>query len=218
MSALAIALTAIEATGLVVLESLLGTGARRGIIWSSEGSASGSLVPQVTIEENHFDDLTITEHPVERGAVIADHAYKRPALLRIKAGWSTAGQFAGRSEGLSTLLSTAALIPQFGDPNYLRGLYDQLLRLQADRTLVAVNTGKRSYTDMLIQSLALTTEAKTENALIVNMLFRQVILTQTATVTVPPAAVHADPARTAATVNNGTKQPLPAPGLFPDVP
>lgn len=48
----------------------------------------GPLVAQVTISEQHNDELEITDHPVEMGAVISDHAFKRPAELIITCGWS----------------------------------------------------------------------------------------------------------------------------------
>lgn len=36
----------------------------------------GMIVPSVVVSEKHTDTLEITEHPVEVGAAIADHAYK----------------------------------------------------------------------------------------------------------------------------------------------
>lgn len=48
----------------------------------------GGIVAQVTLEERHQDDLEITEHPVERGAAITDHAFKHPAEVIIKCAWS----------------------------------------------------------------------------------------------------------------------------------
>jgi hypothetical protein len=39
----------------------------------------GVIIPDVVVSEKHSDTLEITEHPVETGAAISDHAYKRPA-------------------------------------------------------------------------------------------------------------------------------------------
>lgn len=39
----------------------------------------GLIVPSVVVSEKHSDTLEITEHPVEIGAAVADHAYKRPS-------------------------------------------------------------------------------------------------------------------------------------------
>jgi hypothetical protein len=53
----------------------------------------GGFIAEVTVREQHVDDLTITTHPVERGAPITDHAFRMPALLTIEAGWSAAGAY-----------------------------------------------------------------------------------------------------------------------------
>ena len=54
------------------------------------------LYPQVTkrsistfsgyacLEENSTDELEITEHPVQRGANITDHAYLKPSTVTIR--------------------------------------------------------------------------------------------------------------------------------------
>src|SRR6266478_6601275 len=49
-----------------------------------------SLVAEVTVSESGEDALIITEHPVEQGSTISDHAFKRPAHLRLHVGWSAA--------------------------------------------------------------------------------------------------------------------------------
>ena len=46
------------------------------------------FVAQVTIEESHRDETHITEHPVEQGANIADHAFDMPASLTVRYAWS----------------------------------------------------------------------------------------------------------------------------------
>jgi hypothetical protein len=48
----------------------------------------GPFDDYVTIEELHTDAMEITDHPIEQGALISDHAYMRPPELVIKAGWS----------------------------------------------------------------------------------------------------------------------------------
>src|SRR5260363_275132 len=53
----------------------------------------GEIVPNVVIEEVHQDALTITEHPVEQGAAIADHAYVRPAEVVMRCGFGPGNAF-----------------------------------------------------------------------------------------------------------------------------
>lgn len=158
----------------------------------SINSTLGTFSLYVTIEERHHDELVITDHPVEQGAAISDHAYKKPSELTMTIGWSN-----------SSLSSIGTL--QFG--NYSRSTYQDLLALQKQRVPFDVSTGKRKYTNMLIQSLDTTTDAKTENSLIVTLHCREVIIVQTTTTQLQPAQNMASPQKTASISNTGTKQP-----------
>ncbi len=156
----------------------------------------GGIVIDCTIEETGTDTLTITEHPVEQGAAISDHAYRNPAQLVLRAGWSNSSAQGGGSE------------------SYAVDTYARLLALQANRTLIDVVTGKRSYQNMLIQSLAQTTDEKTEAILSVTITLKEVILVSTQTTTLPPASVQASPQQTAEPVSQGTVQAIPT-GVTP---
>lgn len=68
----------------------------------------GPLQAQVTIEEKHEDVLEITEHPIEQGASISDHAFKRPVTCTLRVGWSNSPTAAsGLLGSLSALLNSA---------------------------------------------------------------------------------------------------------------
>lgn len=151
------------------------------------------FVADVTVEEQHLDELVITEHPVQQGAAITDHAFKKPASVVIRCGWSNS--------------SFQAL----GNPNYVREVYDDFLELQASREPFDIITGKRLYTSMLIATLACTTDEKTENALLLTVSCRQIIVANTQVVTVPPAAVQKSPEVTSGTQNRGSISVAPGP-------
>lgn len=155
-------------------------------------SSVGSFQAYVTLDERHHDELVITDHPVEQGASISDHAYKKPAEVTLTLAWS--------NSSLSSITSF-----QFG--SYNQFVYKNLLALQASRTPFALSTGKRRYQNMLIQSLDTTTDAKTENSLIVTLHCREVIIVQTTTTQLQPADNMSSPQKTAALTNAGTKQP-----------
>ena len=89
----------------------------------------------VTIEELGMDDLEITENPVEQGAAITDHAFKKPARLRLRLGFSNSSPQAG------------------GDPLYVQTVYNLFLILQGARVPFGLITGKRIYLNLLIASL-----------------------------------------------------------------
>lgn len=146
----------------------------------------GGFVADITIEEQHSDELIITDHPVEQGATITDHAYKKPAGLIIRPAWSNSS------------------IQSEGNPNYIQDVYNNLLELQASREPFDVITGKRFYSDMLMAGLNLATDEKTENALFIVVSIREIIIVQTQTVTVAPKSAQSQPESTNATVNRGS--------------
>ena len=45
----------------------------------------GGIYAQITIEEQHTDEVQITDHPIEQGAPVSDHAFKRPISVTINA-------------------------------------------------------------------------------------------------------------------------------------
>lgn len=150
----------------------------------------GDFTAQVTIEESHADTLTITDHPIEQGAVITDHAFKNPAELTLSVGWSDSSTETGNG--------------------YVRAIYAKLLALQASREPFGVTTGKRLYSNMLIRSLNMATDPATEFALFVVLSLRQIIIVQTQTTSVPPREVQAAPEQTEPVTPMGTKQVTPA--------
>lgn len=151
----------------------------------------GGLAFDVTIEELHEDALAITEHPVEQGAAISDHAVRKPATVILRGGISDSGGEAG-------------------DAGRSQDLYDALVALQASREPFDIVTGRRIYRNMLIESLATATDAGSEHALIVTAECREVIIVHSRTVTVPPRRRHANPDRTGGISDAGQRQAQPA--------
>lgn len=154
-------------------------------------SAIGNINIDCSIEESHVDTLTITEHPVEQGADITDHAFLNPPKCTLRAGWSNASDM---SEG---------------DSNYISDIYDALLALQQTRQTFDVITLKRYYPNMLIESLSTTTDDTTSSSLMIIAQLKAIIQVQTQVVTMAPATSQASPQSTAAPVQSGTAQPAP---------
>ncbi len=159
-----------------------------------QGRSIGGIIPNVTIEEHHRDELAITDHPVEQGAAITDHAFKMPAEVTMQCGWSSSGALFG---------SLSLTTPQ--------DIYQQLLALQESREPFDLVTGKRSYSNMLIKSLGVTTNAASENSLMVTCTMREIIVVETEATSLAPAAVQANPSATGAVSNAGVKQATPVP-------
>lgn len=178
----------------------------------------GTFTAQCTVSEVHTDTLEIVEHPVELGTPIADHSFKRPAELVVTAGWSNspssnsllgslASAVTGTLGGLSSIVSGNAV-------SQVKDIYDKFLKLQNTRTPFQVNTGKRLYENMLIQSITETTDKETENSLVLRIAMKQVLIvtTKTLTISAPPAA-QKSPQVTTPTTDEGTKQLAPAPAF-----
>lgn len=177
----------------------------------------GAYTMQVVIEEEHQDDLDITEHPVQQGATIADHATKRPATVTIIGGWSDSptveGYFAGLVSGVGGTLKAASSLLSGNATSQSRDMYAKLLALQSQRIPFDVYTGKRKYKSMLIKSLSAKTDSESAHMLRVTAVLQQVIIVSTTTtsLTSAPPAAHARPQSTRPTTDEGTKSLAPAP-------
>lgn len=171
-----LAISGVTELGLGVVDAIFGDSSvtRTFYYVSDSGSPDGlsvksSFTPQVVVEEESTDKLILTDHPVEQGAAITDHAYKLPSTLTIKAGWSSAQQFGANWN----------LIPQIPNPSYLQDLYTSIRQAQQDRKLLTVQTGKRVYSSMLLEEITVTTDEKSENILMLRLTFREIITVST---------------------------------------
>ena len=142
----------------------------------------GPINTMVVTEEHATDELEITQHPVQQGSMIADHAYVKPAVLSVK------------------FVMGAERAP-------LHDLYRALLDLQAAREPFTVVTGKRQYVNMLFKSLSQTTDVHTERVLSITAQMQEVFITSVTIAAVPPRYRHTNPSKTGATENAGSKKP-----------
>lgn len=226
--------------GFVLPAASLGVGAllirpRRGFFPSGDAGPVEPIIAQATIEETHQDELDITDHPVEQGSTISDHAFKRPERVIIRCAWSNSpsGPTSIVSQAVSlgaTLISPvvgliSAVAPTIqaaqsiltgNSIDQVRSIYKILLALQASRIPFDILTAKRSYTSMMFESLSTTTGEKTENSMILTAACRQVIIVTTQTVQVPiNSSAQALPEETTPIQNTGTLQLAPAPNYQP---
>ena len=146
----------------------------------------GGLYPDVVIEETHEDSLEITEHPVEQGAAVSDHAYLKPVVVTIRGGVSDAKDSGGDRPSLE--------------------FYEKLRDLQARREPFDIITGKRAYKNMLLESLSVTSDADTELSLIFTAQCREVIIVSAQAASVPPRSRHAYPGKTGGISERGSQQ------------
>ena len=141
---------------------------------------------------DHERRLTITDHPVEEGASITDHAFVEPKAVSIEIGMSDVctsfvdGQFTQRfSRSVSA--------------------YDTLEKMQADRIPVSIHTKLATYQNMLIENITAPDDYLTRHGLRATVFFREIIVVSTDTVTLPDRT-SAMPQKTGNT-NRGAVQP-----------
>lgn len=145
------------------------------------GVEIGSLIPDVLIREVGRDTLITTDHPVETGAAITDHAFKLPAEIEMVLGWSdSTGGYVGYSDEA----------------------YEMMLAIQEKRELISVSTGRRNYENMLPVGIQQTRDEATANVLMCALRLRQIIIARTQTTSAPTSA-QANPAKTGSTVDVG---------------
>lgn len=165
----------------------------------------GSITIPVTFEEAYQDELQITEHPVEKGAEINDHAFKRQPEVVIKCGWSNSDL-----KALAGTLQAVFVGGSLPTADYISTVYSQLLALQELREPFDVVTSLRQYDSMLFKALGVTKDQKTGLALSVTATLKQLRIVETQVTTLPPRENQADPAATAETQNTGVKAATPA--------
>jgi hypothetical protein len=176
-------------------------------IFRQQSRRIGLLVPSVVVSEKHSDTLEITEHPVEKpttdsaSGFIADHAYKRPSEVTMECGFAGGGS-------LLDFVNTSAIGLGLGlSP---KETYQQLLDIQSSRIPFDVVTGKRTYINMLIRAIEVTTDKTSENVLNCTLTLREVILSETQTTTAASKNDMSEGVSTSGVQNSGTKSPTPA--------
>jgi len=119
----------------------------------------------VIMRVEHETTTRITEHPVQNGANISDHAYMMPARLVMEIGMSDA---------MDTLVSG-----QFSDRETKSiSAYQTLLRLQKNRQPLQVTTRLNIYQNMIIENINAPDDIKTLYGLKATVTMRQIMTAQ----------------------------------------
>jgi hypothetical protein len=188
------------ALGDTLLQGLIGQGIAAGFNFLS---GLVDIVPQgkidsipimATLEESHTDTMTVTEHPVERGAEVSDHSYIRMPEVTLNCGWSNSvptdllSAILGQNNIVNQIASAVSVFSG-GQPTvggYVAAVYSQLIALQQSQKRFLLVTSLRSYPNMLMTSVRATRDPKTSQALMVSATFRQIRVVNTSSATLPP--------------------------------
>ncbi len=115
------------------------------------------------LSANHESTLTVTQHPVESGAAISDHAYLNPARLTLQVAMTDLAQdiYPGQFSGPGSRSVTA---------------YQLLLDLQASRIPMKVVTRLRSYDNMIVESISSADDNSTALGLKATVTLREIFV------------------------------------------
>lgn len=139
---------------------------------------------------DHSQQMRVTEHPVQTGANLVDHAYLMPARVTLEVGMSDAmdryqaGQYTSDSSKSVSAFKT-------------------FLQLQSDRAAITLTTRLKTYNNMIIESIDAPDDAKTMTGLRARISLRQIIAAEvsTETVSVRPQVTDATPSGPVATTD-----------------
>lgn len=184
---------------LPTLQALINNQPKANPVYIKPYRALNGIQADAVLEEEHEDELVVTEHPVEQGATITDHAYKLPARVTLTYGWSM-----GSPQNVGS------------DITFLKDIYNKFLQLQNARTLFAIYTGKRTYQNMILQAIRIDTTRETENSILVRATCREVLLATTQTITVPNPNNMTNPQNNAPTLNSGQVGLIPGSNYNPN--
>lgn len=129
-------------------------------------AADSQIAFDATVSESHTGKLEVTEHPVETGADVSDHARKAPDSLQIS----------GIISDTPILLNIEDRQPSVEgtDPDArARAAYDEFRRLQDTAALLEVTTEMRLFSDMMIESISVSRDASKRHILDIGLGLRQ---------------------------------------------
>jgi hypothetical protein len=133
-----------------------------------------------SIQEHHQGDVEVTEHPVEEGANITDHARVRAERITITGMFSDTRIESGVAQVSGATgnqpVTTSGSIAKAGESGYADYAYAVLLKLKNERQVLQVQTKLRTYSNMLIESLSVPRDARSGDALMVTIGLKEIRL------------------------------------------
>lgn len=153
--------------------------AAASLVFKNGHTKIDSLELDVTISESHTGEVEITEHPVEEGFSVADHARPKQNNLTLTGLVSntpiSADQKKRTVEVSGIKLETTALKDQIqGVAGYAENAETVLRNLKDTGKVITVYTHIRTYQNMILASLSIPRDGRTGDALQFTATFRQI--------------------------------------------
>lgn len=127
------------------------------------------LIFDAIFSTQHDTSLNITEHPIQTGADITDHAYEESARLTFDIGMSDVMQ--------------SFISGQFADNNSRSvSAYKKLRELQKQRLPITVVTRLGTYNNMMVETISTTDDNKTTYGLRATVTLKEIFVVNVTTV------------------------------------
>lgn len=134
----------------------------------------GNYIFDAYFNITHESTLAITEHPIQTGANVSDHAFMQPNILTFEVGMS---------DIMTDILDSK--FESFSD-NGTRSVnaYKKLRELQANRIPINVVTRLWSYNNMLIETISADDSSSTSYGLKATVTLKEIFVANVTTVKV----------------------------------
>lgn len=156
------------------------------LVFKKEKSRIDDIELDALVSEQFSAEVDVTEHPVEKGANISDHARPRPETVTLEGvitntpAPKTTDATTLRTQGDVTFKSRTESVDTEASARAL----SKMLALKDGGRLVDIVTGLRTYRSMLMTSLSIPRTAATGEALRFTAVFRQIRQVSSKSVTV----------------------------------
>lgn len=136
-------------------------------------TSQGNYIFDAFFSINHESNLTITEHPIQSGASISDHAYMEPQSVTFEIGMS---------DVMKDIPSTAIKSFSGVESSRSANAYKILRQLQKDRIAINAITRLGTYNNMLIETISAPDDNKTLYGLKATVTLKEIFVVNVTTV------------------------------------
>jgi hypothetical protein len=141
---------------------------------TASGTTSQMYVPDAVMRVEHQQEAHITEHPVQTGANISDHAYAMPARVTLDIGISDAMAAYTSSYAPNAVPWVGAAVSS--KPSKSVNAFATISSWVTGRVLVTLGTRLKVYSNMMVESIAPEETNKTKTSLRCRVTFKQVFI------------------------------------------
>lgn len=143
-----------------------------------ESPSLGKMFFDAVFSTEHTSNVTVTEHPVQVGAPISDHAYQEPDEVTVEIGMSDAMSGVGSDHSVNA--------------------YNTLRQIMAKREPVKLVTRLWTYPNMVLTSISAPDDQTTMYGLRATLMFRSINLVRVSVIQVQQTVTAAKPSSTSA--------------------